>query len=409
MLKHVIDKAVTETHIAEEGKERHDYYDLNLGPAHPTMHGILENRVKLDGERIIDAECHIGYCHRSFEKLSEHYSYNQVLTITDRMNYVSSMANNVGWTQAAEKLLGIEVPKLVQYVRVITLEMNRIMDHLIRVGILGVDAGAYTGFLYFMEQRERAYKIIEKMTGGRLTTTFGRVGGLDKPLYPEFKEDVLEWLRPIPKVLKEFHTLVTRNRIFIERFRDISPISKERALSYGFTGPNLRAAGVDYDLRKAEPYLSYSDFDFEVPLGTNGDVYDRYMVCMLEMEQSIKIIEQAINNLPEGSWHADIPEIFLPEKKDVYSSMESMIYHFKIIMHGIRPPVGEVYEAVESPNGELGFYCVSDGGPNPYRLHFRSPCLYFYQSIEELLKGGMLADAVITISSINVIAGELER
>lgn len=221
MLKQVIDKALTDTHIAQDGADQHDYYDLNLGPSHPAMHGILENRVKLDGERIMETESHIGYCHRSFEKLAEHYSYNQVLTITDRMNYVSSMANNVGWTLAAEKLLGIEVPKLVQYVRVIALEMNRIMDHLIRVGVLGVDAGAYTGFLYFMEQRERAYKIIEKMTGARLTTTFGRVGGLDKPLYPEFKEDVLEWIAPIPKVLQEFHTLMSRNRIFIERTRDV--------------------------------------------------------------------------------------------------------------------------------------------------------------------------------------------
>jgi NADH-quinone oxidoreductase subunit D len=409
MLKQVIDSAVTQSQVEKEGAQQHDYYDLNLGPSHPATHGILENRCKLDGETIVKAEAHIGYCHRSFEKLSEHYSYNQVLTITDRMNYVSSMANNIGWTLAAEKLLGIEVPKLVQYVRVITFEMNRIMDHLVRVGILGVDAGAYTGFLYFYEQRERAYKIIEKMTGARLTTTFGRVGGLDKPLYPEFKEDVLEWLAPIPKVLKEFHTLMTRNRIFIERCRDVSPISPERALAYGYTGPNLRAAGVDYDLRKAEPYSSYEDFDFDTITGTTGDVYDRYMVCMLEMEESIKIMKQAVENLPEGPWHADVPEVFLPEKKDVYSSMEAMIYHFKIIMHGIRPPAGEVYQAVESPNGELGFYCVSDNGPNPYRLHFRSPCLYFYQSIEELIEGGMIADAIMTMSSVNVIAGELER
>lgn len=405
MLKQVIDRAIAqETDIEEK-----DLYDLNLGPSHPAMHGILENRVKLDGERIVKCESHIGYCHRSFEKLSEHYSYNQVLTITDRMNYVSSMANNIGWTLAAEKLLGIEVPKLVQYVRVIMLEMNRIMDHLIRTGILGVDAGAYTGFLYFMEQRERAYKIVERMTGARLTTTFGRVGGLDRPLYKEFKEDVLEWLKPIPKVLKEFHTLLTRNRIFIERTRDVSSITAERALEYGFTGPNLRAAGVNYDVRKAQPFSSYSDFDFDIPLGTTGDAYDRYMVCMEEMDQSLRIIDQAVNNLPDGPYHADVPEIYLPDKKDVYSNMEAMIYHFKIIMHGIRPPEGEVYQAIESPNGELGFYCVSDGGPTPYRLHFRSPCLYYYQAIEEMLEGGLIADAIMAISSINVIAGELER
>ncbi len=249
MLKQVIDRAVTEL----QGDEQRDLYDLNMGPSHPAMHGILENRLKLDGERIIECESHIGYCHRSFEKLSEHYSYNQVLTITDRMNYVSSSANNIGWTLAAEKLLGIEVPKMVQYVRVIIFELNRIIDHLIRTSILAVDAGAYTGFLYFMEQRERSYKILERLTGARLTTTFGRVGGLDRPLYPDFKEDVLDWLAPLPKAIEEFHFLLTRNRIFIERTRDISPITQERAMEYGYTGPNLRATGVNYDLRRAEP------------------------------------------------------------------------------------------------------------------------------------------------------------
>lgn len=405
MLKQVIDRAIAE----ETALDERDLYDLNLGPSHPAMHGIFENRVKLDGERIIKCEAHIGYCHRSFEKLSEHYSYNQVNTITDRMNYVSSMANNIGWVIAAEKLLGIEVPKMVQYVRVIMFEINRIIDHMICNGILGVDAGAYTGFLYFMEHREFAYRIFEKMVGARLTTNFCRVGGLDRPLYPDFKEDVLEWIKPIPAVLKEFNLLLTRNRIFIERCRDVSAISGERALEYGFSGPNLRAAGVNYDLRKNRPYSSYEDFDFEIPLGGNGDVYDRYMVRMEEMNQSLRIIEQAAKNMPEGPWHADVPEIFLPEKKDVYSNMEAMIYHFKIIMHGICPPEGEVYQAVEAPNGELGFFCVSDGGPNPYRLHFRSPCMYYYQGIEELLHNSLIADAVLTISSMNAIAGELER
>ncbi|MBD3165643.1 NADH-quinone oxidoreductase subunit D [bacterium] len=405
MLKQVIDKEIADQQQLQE----QELYDLNLGPSHPAMHGIFENRVKIDGERIIECESHIGYCHRSFEKLSEHYSYTQVNTITDRMNYVSSMANNIGWILAAEKLLGIEVPKKVQYVRVIMLEINRIIDHLICNGILGVDAGAYTGFLYFMEAREKVYTIFDKMVGARLTTNFGRVGGLDRPLYPEFADDVLNWVKVIPKVLKEFHTLLTRNRIFIERCRDITPISAERALDYGYTGPNLRAAGVEYDVRKADPFSSYEDFDFEIPTGTTGDVYDRYMVRMEEMEQSVKIIEQAAKNLPDGPHHADVPEIYLPEKKDVYSNMEAMIYHFKIIMHGIRPPKGEVYQAIEAPNGELGFYCVSDGGPNPYRLHFRSPCFYYYQSIEELLRGSLIADAVLCISSLNAIAGELER
>ncbi len=404
MVSRTIDNAIAETPPVNE-----DTFDLNFGPSHPATHAILENKVKLDGERIVDVRAQIGYCHRSFEKLSEHYSYNQVLTITDRMNYVSSMANNIGWTLTAEKLLGIETPKLVRYVRVIMFEINRIIDHLICTSIMGVDCGAYTGFLYFMEQRERAYKIFDRMVGARLTTTFGRVGGLDKPLYPNFVEDVRDWLKPLPKVFAEFHALLSRNRIFIDRTRDITPVTPERALEYGFTGPNLRAAGVDYDVRKADPYSSYEDFEFDTILGGNGDAYDRFMVRMLEMEESIKIIEQALDNLPDGPWHADLPEVFLPEKKDVYSSMEAMIYHFKIIMHGIRPPEGEVYQAIESPNGELGFYCVSDGGPNPYRLHFRGPCFYYYQSIEELLRGCMIADAVMCMSSLNVIAGELDR
>ncbi len=404
MLKHVIDQA-----IVEEYPGNKDLYDLNLGPAHPATHGIFDNRCKLDGERIIEVEGHIGYCHRSFEKLSEHYTYNQVITITDRMNYVSSMANNIGWVLTAEKLLGIEVPKLVQYVRVIIFEINRIIDHLVCNGILGVDAGAYTGFLYFFELREDIYQMFDKMVGARLTTNFGRVGGLDRPLYPDFQKDVLAWLEPVRKTMKEFHILLTRNRIFIDRCKDVSAISAERALEYGFSGPNLRATGVKYDLRKDEPYSSYEDFDFDVPVGSTGDIYDRYMVRMIEMEQSVRIIEQAAKNLPDGPHHADVPEIYLPEKKDVYSNMEAMIRHFKIIMHGICPPEGEVYQAVEAPNGELGFYCVSDGGPNPYRLHFRSPCLYFYQSVEELLKDGLIADAILTLSSLNAIAGELER
>lgn len=381
---------------------------LNLGPSHPAMHGILQNIVELDGERIIKSYPEIGYCHRSFEKLAESYSYNQVITITDRMNYVSSPANNVAWTLAVEKMLGIEVPKKVAYVRVIFMELARIMDHLVSMGILGVDLGAYTGFLYFFQQREKIYRIIENMTGARLTTAFGRVGGLERDIPKSFREDVNDFLKGFPKTLKEFHTLLTRNRIFMDRTRGVSPITKERAIQYGFTGPNLRATGVEWDIRKVYPYSCYEEFDFEIPIGIDGDVYDRYLVRMEEMNQSYKIIKQAIDNLPDGPWHADVPHVVLPLKRDVYSNMEAMIFHFKIIMHGINPPVGDFYFSIESPNGELGVYIVSDGGPNPYRVHWRRPCFYYYSAIEELINGGLIADAVACISSLNVIAGELD-
>ncbi len=391
-----------------EQSEEQDKFVLNLGPSHPAMHGILRNVVELDGERIMKVYPEIGFCHRSFEKLAESYTYNQVITITDRMNYVSSPMNNVAWVLAVEKMMGIEVPKKVAYVRVIFMELSRIMDHLVSMGILGVDLGAYTGFLYFFEQREKIYRVLENMTGARLTTTFGRIGGLERDIPRSFKKDVEDFLNGFQKILADFHKLLTRNRIFMDRTRGVSKITPERALSYGFTGPNLRATGYEWDVRKVYPYSLYEEFDFDIPIGADGDVYDRYLVRMEEMNQSWKIVKQAIENLPEGPYHADIPKVVLPLKRDVYSNMEAMITHFKIIMHGIEPPVGEFYSSVESPNGELGVYIVSDGTANPYRVHWRRPCFYFYNAICELIEGGLIADAVACISSINVIAGELD-
>ncbi len=391
-----------------EPTEERDRFILNLGPSHPAMHGILQNIVELDGERIVKTWPEIGFCHRSFEKLAEVYTYNQVITITDRMNYVSSPANNVAWTLAVEKMMGIEVPKKVAYVRVIFMELSRIMDHLVSMGVLGVDLGAYTGFLYFFEQREKIYTILENMTGARLTTAFGRVGGLERDIPASFKADVYEFLNGFPKVLSDFHKLLTRNRIFMDRTRGVSKITSERALEYGFTGPNLRATGYEFDIRKVYPYSCYEEFDFDIPVGADGDVYDRYLVRMEEIQQSYNIVKQAIDNLPEGPYRADAPKVVLPLKRDVYSNMEAMITHFKIIMHGIEPPVGEFYSSIEAPNGELGAYIVSDGGPTPYRVHWRRPCFYFYNAIEELITGGLIADAVACISSINVIAGELD-
>lgn len=388
--------------------DENEKFVLNLGPSHPAMHGILQNIVELDGERIIKTYPDIGFCHRSFEKLAESYSYNQVVTITDRMNYVSSPANNVAWVLAVENMMGIEVPKKVAYVRVIFMELSRIMDHLVSMGILGVDLGAYTGFLYFFQQREQIYRILENMTGARLTTAFGRIGGLERDIPKSFKKDVTDFLKGFPKTLAEFHKLLTRNRIFMDRTRGVSSITTEKAIQYGFTGPNLRATGYEWDIRKVYPYSCYDEFDFEIPIGADGDVYDRYLVRMEEMNQSYHIIEQAIKNLPDGPWHIDNPHVVLPLKRDVYSNMEAMIFHFKIFMHGINPPAGDFYSSIESPNGELGIYIISDGGPNPYRVHWRRPCFYYYNAIEELITGGFIADAVACISSLNVIAGELD-
>lgn len=391
-----------------EEKAQSDRVVLNLGPYHPAMHGVMHNIVTLEGEQIVEVEPHIGYLHRSFEKLGEVYSYNQFLNCTDRMNYVSAPMNNVGWLVAVEAMMGIEVPGRAQYVRTIIAELSRIMDHLICIGILGVDLGAFTGFLWFYEERERLYQIIEKHTGARLTTTFGRVGGLARDVPVDFVDDVRDFVKRFPDVFKDFDDVLTRNRIFMDRTQGVGMIDAETALSYGFTGPNLRATGIDYDVRKATPYMCYDEFDFEIPVGDRGDVWDRYTVRMREMLESLRIIDQAVENIPEGPFAIEDPKITLPAKRDVYTKMESMIHHFKLIMHGTGPPPGEYYYSTEAANGELGFFVVSDGGQAPYRVHVRRPCFYYYSAIAELLKGGSISDAVATVSSLNVIAGELD-
>lgn len=396
---------MTEKTAENNGREK---IILNLGPSHPAMHGILQNIIELDGERIVSNEPTIGYVHRGLEKLAERMSYQQILVLTDRLNYVSSAMNNVGWTVACEKMLGIEVPKKVDYVRVIVCELSRIIDHAVCLGILGVDLGALTGFLYLYHQREVVYNILEKLTGARQTTCFGRIGGLDRDIYPEFKHDVKRFVEEFPQTWLDFDKLLTRNRIFIDRSRGVGGISADKAWNYGFTGPNLRAAGLQWDIRKQFPYCSYEDFEFNIPTGSDGDVYDRYIVRMEEMRESIRIIDQALNNLPDGPYHADVPKVFLPPKEEVYSNIEALIHHFKIISSGFKMPKGEFYHSTEVANGELGFYIVSDGGMNPYRMHIRRPCFWFYQAVKELLPGCMIADAVATLSSVNVIAGELD-
>jgi len=311
-------------------------------------------------------------------------------------------------------LLGVKTPKRVDYLRVIIMELARISDHLICNSIVGVDSGAYTGFLYVMQYRELIYEIYEEVCGSRLTTNIGRIGGFERNFTNEAFQKLEKFLKEWPVVLEEFENLFTRNRIFMERTIGVGPIAPERALNYGFTGPNLRAAGVDYDVRVHTPYSSYGDMNFTIPVGKTGDCYDRFLVRNQEMWQSVSIIKQAYKKVQEFKgkdaevFHADVPEYYLPDKKDVYTKMEALIYHFKIVMGEIEMPKGEIYSAVEGANGELGFYLISDGGRSPYRLHFRRPCFIYYQAFTELIKGGMLSDAVITMSSLNIIAGEMD-
>ncbi len=388
--------------------EEKEYQILNLGPTHPATHGIFQNVLKMDGEIIVDSEPTVGYIHRAFEKIAERRPYNQITTLTDRLNYCSSPINNMGWHMTVEKLIGVEIPKRAEYLRVIIMELSRIADHIVCDTVIAVDTGAMTGFLHVFKWREVIYEIFEEICGARLTTNIGRIGGIERDFTKKAWDTLHYFMKEFPKALKEFDKLVTRNRIFMDRVIGVGGISAERALNYGFTGPNLRAAGVDYDVRVANPYSSYQDFEFDIPVGVSGDTFDRYMVRMEEMWQSMRIIEQAIKNMPDGKFHADLPEFFHPPKEQVYSQMEALIYHFKIVMGETDVPVGEVYHAVEGGNGELGFYLVSDGGRAPARLHFRRPCFIYYQAYTEMIRGAMLSDAIIILSSMNVIAGELD-
>lgn len=387
---------------------------LNLGPTHPATHGVFQNILEVDGERIVDAEQTVGYIHRAFEKIAEHRPLYQITPLTDRLNYCSSPINNMGWHLTCEKLLGITIPKRVEYLRVIIMELARIADHLICNSVVGVDTGAFTGFLYVMQYRELIYEIWEEVCGSRLTTNIGRIGGFERNFNDIAFRKLEKFLDEYPRVLREFENLFNRNRIFMERTQGVGGIAAERALNYGFTGPNLRATGVDYDVRVHSPYSGYQDFDFTVPVGKTGDVYDRFLVRNEEMWQSLNIIRQAYEKVKQFKgkdaevFHADAPEYYLPAKQDVYTKMEALIYHFKIVMGEIDMPVGEVYNSVEGGNGELGFYLISDGGRTPFRLQFRRPCFIYYQAFTELVKGSMLSDAIICMSSLNLIAGEMD-
>ncbi|MBS1568738.1 MAG: NADH-quinone oxidoreductase subunit D [Bacteroidetes bacterium] len=395
-----------------EGGGLHELTTLNLGPTHPATHGIFQNVLTMDGEIILDTEQTIGYIHRAFEKICERRPFNQITVLTDRMNYCSAPINNFGWWMAVEKLLGIDLPKRVEYLRVIIMELSRITDHIICNTIICQDAGATTPFLYYYQFRERIYEVYEEVCGSRLTTNMGRIGGFERNFSDLAWQRIRAIVKELPAVLDEFDKLIVRNRIFMDRCINCGPISGERALQYGFTGPNLRAAGVDYDVRVADPYSSYGDFEFAIPVGKSGDVYDRFTVRQEEMRQSLHIIRQAMDKLDKihdkTTYHADVPEWVLPPKQEVYNDMEALIWHFKIVMGEVEVPVGEIYHCVEGGNGELGFYIVSDGGRTPFRVHFRRPCFIYYQAYPEIIKGGMLSDAILTMSSMNVIAGELD-
>ncbi|UKJ07718.1 NADH-quinone oxidoreductase subunit D [Solitalea lacus] len=384
---------------------------LNLGPTHPATHGVFQNVLELDGERIVSAQSTIGYIHRAFEKISEHRPFYQITPLTDRLNYCSAPINNMGWHMTVEKLLGIQTPKRVDYMRIIVMELSRIADHLVCNSVIGVDSGAFTGFLYVFQKREHIYEIFEEICGSRLTTNMGRIGGFERNFNDVAIAKIKTFIDEFPEVMREFENLFNRNRIFIDRCVGVTPVSAEKALSYSWTGPLLRSCGVDYDVRVAQPYCSYDEFDFEIPVGTTGDIYDRFLVRNEEMWQSLSIIKQALAKMekePKGVFNAEVPDYCLPPKEDVYSSMESLIYHFKIVMGEVPIPKTEIYHAVEGGNGELGFYLVTDGGRAPFRLHFRRPSFINYQAYADIAKGGMISDAILAMSSLNVIAGELD-
>lgn len=397
--------------VYSDNDPQDELFTLNLGPTHPATHGVFQNVLQVDGERIVSGVSTIGYIHRAFEKIAEHRPYYQITPLTDRLNYCSSPINNMGWHMTVEKLLDIELPKRVQYMRVIIMELARITDHIICNGILGVDTGAFSGFLYVLQEREFIYEIYEEICGARLTTNIGRIGGFERDFNETAFAKIREFLKRFPPVLKEFEDLFNRNRIFMDRTADVAAVDAETALNYSWSGPILRATGVDYDVRVNEPYSSYEEFEFDIPVGTKGDVYDRFMVRNNEMWESLKIIEQALDKIekePKGVFHADVPDFYLPPKEQVYNNMEALIYHFKIVMGEIDTRKTEVYHSVEGANGELGFYLVSDGGRSPFRLHFRRPSFINYQMYAPMSSGMLLSDAIINMSSLNVIAGELD-
>jgi len=384
---------------------------LNMGPQHPATHGVLRVVLYLDGEIVQEAVPYVGYLHRGIEKLCEDLTYQQCLPYTDRMDYLASICNNIGFILSVEKLLGIEdeIPERAKVTEVILSELGRIESHLVGIGTNAMDLGAMSAFMYCFKERERVYDILEIVCGARLTTSYPRVGGLPAELPDNFEEAIRNFLKIFPKTLHEVDKLLTRNRIFIERTKGVAHISAEEAINLGLTGPTLRGSGVPFDLRKSNPYLDYDRYDFEIPVATDGDAYSRFLCRFEEMRQSLKIIEQAIDNLPDGPYIADLPDIVLPEKQKVYTQMESLIRHFVIVYNGFKTPPGEIYHGVENPKGELGYYIVSDGSGKPYRIHVRGPSFVNLQALPMMAKGKLVADVIAAIGSIDIVLGEVDR
>ncbi|GIW23351.1 MAG: NADH-quinone oxidoreductase subunit D [Candidatus Sericytochromatia bacterium] len=382
---------------------------INLGPSHPASHGTLRTFCALDGETIKAAVTEIGYLHRGFEKTVEHKTYNQAIPYTDRLNYVSSIMNNVGFAKAVEKMLGIQITDRCIFIRVILSELMRIIDHLVCIAANLVDIGALTNFWYLYNQRELVYTILEKLTGARLTNSFTRIGGLYRDLYDGFEDDLKYALKQIEKATIDVTKLIRKNRIFLDRTQNICIVTKEQAISYGFTGPCLRASGVEYDIRKVHPYYYYDQFDFDIPVGEKGDVYDRIFVRFEEIYQSIKLIRQYMKNLPGGSINVDDKRVTLPDKSQTYNNIEGLINHFKLIFEGVKVDPGEIYDCTEAANGELGFFIVSDGSGYPYKVKVRPPCFYIFSSFADIIEEHMIADAIACLGSLNIIAGELDR
>ena len=382
---------------------------IQMGPSHPASHGTIKFNLRLDGETIVDVDVEIGYLHRGFEKMCEQGTWNHVFPYADRLNYASPLLNNVGFALAVEKLAGVVVPERCQYIRVVVGELSRITDHLTCLGMAATEVGAMSAGFYMLEAREFLYDLVEAITGARLTVTYCRLGGVVNDLPADMRARVGVAFRHVRRVLQDCDRLLSRNRIFIDRTRDVGVIPRDAAVSWGLTGPLLRATGVPYDVRKAEPYLVYDRMVFEVPTGVRGDNYDRFQVRFAEMEQSMRIVDQALAQLPDGPITIDDPRFVLPPKTEVYTTIEALMNHFKLVIEGQKIPPGEVYVATEGGNGELGFYLVSDGSGRPYRVRVRPPSFYGMGALGDMLRGRMLADIVPTFGQINMIGGECDH
>ncbi|CAM3877894.1 NADH-quinone oxidoreductase subunit D [Arcobacter cloacae] len=390
-------------------EEINDLMLLNVGPSHPASHGTIRNFVAMEGETITACVTEIGYLHRGFEKACENHTYSQIIPYTDRLNYCSAILNNIGYSKAVEEMLGIDITPRAKMIRIIIGELSRIIDHLVCNAANMVDLGGLTNFWYLFAPRDKAYDLLSKLTGARLTNTYTRIGGLEFDLYEGFNEDLAAVLKDVEIAISDALSLIAHNKIFHDRTQDVGVIKADFALRNGISGPNLRAAGIAHDLRKDRPYYGYENFEFDVVIGSHGDVYDRMMCRFEEMLQSVRIIRQAMKNLPDGAINVNAPGILLPSKKDVYGNIEGLMNQFKLTFEGIKVPKGEYYSFTEAGNGELGFFIVSDGSGRPYKVKCRPPCFYSLAAYSKIVEGGMLADAVVTMASMNFIAGEFDR